>query len=139
MPGRDPPSPGSGRDPPSRAPSQLRRFRAPVQVRHFRALSSSAVSYPWLGPPSPSPQRLRALGQLSFSSPGPAALFPNIPVREYLHTSSLTGPGLPTHTLKVKGQLHICPLFQRHWCRSFSLACARLNSIYRRVLPPQIG
>ena len=66
-PGRDPPSPGSGRDPPLRAQSQLRRFRAPAQLRHFRALSSSAVSYPWLGPPSSSPQKA--------PSPEPALVF----------------------------------------------------------------
>ena len=50
-----------------RTQSQLRRLRASAQLRHFRALFSSAVSYPWLGPPSPSPQKA--------PGPGPALVF----------------------------------------------------------------
>ena len=106
-----------------RAPGQIRRLRAPAQLRHFRALSSSAVSYLWQGPPSPSPQKA--------PGPGPALVFKpraSSTVSEYSGTrvpiyilSYWTGPA-PPPTLKVGRQLPICPLFLRFWCRSFSLA-----------------
>ena len=136
------PSPRIGRDQPSPGPESAPPSPSPGPLRHFRAISSSAVSYPWLDPPSPSPQKLRARGQLSFSSPGPAPSFPNIPVREYLYTSSRTGPGLPP-TLKVGGGGRgSCPSAPCSYATgtvpSRSLA-HDWNSTYRRVLPQRIG
>ena len=71
-----------------RAQSQLRRFRAPAQLRHFRALSSSAVSYPWLGPPSPSPQKA--------PGPGPALVFEP---RASFTVSEYSGTRVPIYIL----------------------------------------
>ena len=123
-----------------RAPSQLRRLRAPAQLRHFRALSSSAVSYPWLGPPSPSPQKA--------PGPGPALVFEpraSSTVFEYSGTrvpiyilSFWTGPAPLPHS-KLGGSCPSAPCsYATGAVPSRSLA-HDWSSIYRRLLPPRIG
>ena len=130
-PGRDPPSPGSGRDPPSPgpgpappspSPGPAPPFPSTFQLRRLLSLAKSAVSEP---PKSSGPwasSRFRAPGQLHRFR-----IFQYESTYTYTRTSSRTGPGLPPPPLKVGGQLPICPLLLRHWCRSFSLACARLE------------
>ena len=123
-----------------RAPGQLRRLQVQAQLRHFRALSSSAVSYPWPGPPSPSPQK--------DSGPGPALVFEpraSSTVSEYSGTRApiymhpLVLDRACSPTLKVGGQLPICPCsYATGAVPSRSLA-HDWNSTYRRVLPPRIG
>ena len=124
-----------------RAPGKLRRLRAPGQLRHFRAVSSSAVSYPWLGPPSLSPQKA--------PDPGPALVFESrasSTVSEYSGTrvpiyilSYWTGPAPHAQSWGGGGSCPSAPCsYATGSVPSRSLA-HDWDSTYRRVLPPRIG